>query len=73
MLVDDLGNVVYRDVGVEGAIGINDNDGSQSAEAEAAGLNNADLLSQTCLFDLSTESVLNSRASGRSTSRTATT
>ena len=73
MLGNDLLNILCGYVAVKGSVGVYDNDGTESAKTEATGLNDLDFLSQSVLFNSSLKRCLNLGASGRSTSRTATT
>lgn len=52
VLVHDLRHVLGLDHAVKGALGVDDHDGAQSAQAEAAGADDLDLVFQTCGYDL---------------------
>ncbi|MPN55267.1 hypothetical protein SDC9_202948 [bioreactor metagenome] len=62
MLADDLRDVIFRHAAIERALGVDDHDGTERAEAETSGLNNLDLLVEALLFELFFEVLANGRA-----------
>ena len=52
MLGNDLRNILLLDTAVESAFGINDNNGAEGAQTEAACLNDLDFFAETLLCKL---------------------
>ena len=52
VLLDYLGNVLFLDVAVEGALGVDDDNGAERAKAEAAGLDYLYLVLEALLLKL---------------------
>ena len=52
MLLDDAGNIIDLDAGIERAFGIDDHDRTERAETEAAGADDVDFLIKTDLGKL---------------------
>ena len=72
MFLNDVLNVVSGYTAVEGAVGINDNDRTESAKTEATGLNNLYFFSKTEISDILVECLLKSLTTGGGTACTAT-
>ena len=71
MLGNDLGDVVKRDSGIEGAFGINDHDRTESAKTEATGQNDLDFLIQTLGLEFLCQLFAQLNAARRATAGTA--
>ena len=71
VLVDDLVYIFEFDLRIESALGIDDHDGSERAEAEAARLGDVDFLFQPFLFDARNQRIVNFHRIAGSTARTA--
>ena len=58
MLGNDLRHIVRRHAAVEGAVGMDDDDRTERAETEAAGLHDFDLFGKTVFLDGVSERLL---------------
>ena len=72
MLAHDLLDIIHGHAAVEGAVGVDDDDGAELAQAEAARADQLDLVLQVVLLDLDFESVLDLLATRRGATGTAT-
>ena len=68
MFLDNFRNILYLYHGVKAGIRINNHNRAQCAQAVTAGLNNGNLIFQTCFFNLFFQGFHNLLASGGSTS-----
>ena len=72
VLGDDLVDVVGGDAAVERAVGIDDDHGTELAQAEAAGADELNLVLQVVLLECSLETILDLLASRGGAAGTAT-
>ena len=71
VLFHDLRDVLLGNAAVEGSFGVNNDDGAQSAETEATGLNDLNFILQALGFQFLGEGLLKHLAAGRGTTGTA--
>ena len=65
MLLDDLRDILHRHTAVKGPLRINDHDGAEGAQAEAAGLHDLDFIGKSFFGDLGLHGLDQRRAAGR--------
>ena len=70
MLLHDLGDVVLGDAAIEGTVGVDDHNGAERAEAEAAGLHDLDFFIQTLRLQLFSQTGPDLGAAGGGTAGT---